>query len=256
MNIVDDNWVKQVVLEAGRIITGEADNIKISVKGTADFVTQTDCNVQNYIKESLQKRYPHIGFMGEEEGMNIAERTMQWILDPIDGTTNYIYGYRHSAISLALRKENEIILGFVYNPFTEEFFFAKKGEGAFLNGSKIQVNPTETLEASLVSVGTSPYYKDMADLVFEKIKKLYQKALDIRRTGSAALDLAYLACGRQDVYFEYRLKPWDYAAGSLLVKEAGGVVEGIGESSISYETMSDIAACTNGKLMEEVREII
>lgn len=120
----------------------------------------------------------------------------------------------------------------------------------------ICVNKVESLDAALVAVGTSPYYKEMAPEIFRKIEDIYSSSLDIRRTGSVALDLAYVACGRLDAYFEYRLQPWDYAAGNLIVMEAGGVVNSIHEAAVSYEQASDIVACTNKELMKEMLEIL
>lgn len=253
---IDDKKVRKIVSEAGEIARKEAKHCEVFTKGRADFVTQTDLNIQTFIKESLQEVYPDIGFKGEEEKNKICTNETRWILDPIDGTTNYIYNYNHSAISLALRNKDETVFGVIYNPFTEELFSAIRGEGAFLNDLPICVNKGESLDAALVAVGTSPYYKEMAPGIFRKIEDIYSRSLDIRRTGSAALDLAYVACGRLDAYFEYRLQPWDYAAGNLIVMEAGGVVNSIHESVISYEQPSDIVACTNKELMKEMLEIL
>lgn len=253
---VDDKKVKQIVLDAGEIARKEAKHCDVFTKGRADFVTQADLNIQAFIKESLQEEYPDIGFQGEEDGDDICADGIRWILDPIDGTTNYIYNYNHSAISLALRNGNETAFGVIYNPFTDEMFSAVHGEGAFLNDMPIHVNKAESLDNALVAVGTSPYYKEMAPEVFRKIEKIYSRSLDIRRGGSAALDLAYVACGRLDAYFEYRLKPWDYAAGNLIVMESGGVVSSISEDTVSYERASDIAACTNKELMKEMLLIL
>ena len=131
-----------------------------------------------------------------------------------------------------------------------------KGEGAFLNGSPIHVTDTETLDDALIAIGTSPYNKELASDIFRKIEKLYGRVLDIRRTGSSALDLAYVACGRLDAYFEYRLKPWDYAAGNIILSEAGGIIKGIGGSQISYEKASDVVAGANVKLIGEMLEVL
>lgn len=253
---VDDKKVKQIVWDAGDIARKEAKHCEIYTKGRADFVTQADLKIQAYIKEALREEYPDIGFQGEEDEDNSCTDGIRWILDPIDGTTNYIYNYNHSAISLALRNGNETAFGAIYNPFTDEMFLAVHGEGAFLNDMPIHVNKAESLDNALVAVGTSPYYKEMAPEVFRKIEKIYSRSLDIRRGGSAALDLAYVACGRLDAYFEYRLKPWDYAAGNLIVVESGGVVGSIEEDAISYEQASDIVACTNEELMKEMLLIL
>lgn len=253
---IDDKKVKQIVWDAGEMARKEAKHCEVFTKGRADFVTQTDLNIQAFVKESLREEYPDIEFQGEEDEDNSCADGIRWILDPIDGTTNYIYNYNHSAISLALRNGNETAFGAIYNPFTDEMFSAIHGEGAFLNGMPIHVNEVDALENALVAVGTSPYYKGLAPEIFRKMEKIYSRSLDIRRTGSAALDLAYVACGRQDAYFEYRLKPWDYAAGNLIVVEASGVVGSIEEDVISYEQASDIAACTNEELMKEMLLIL
>ena len=253
---VEENKVKQIVLDAWKTVNAALDSVTVFTKGRADFVTQTDINIQRYIKKSLYDLYPHMGFMGEEENTNVGAAGMQWILDPIDGTTNYIYHYNHSAISLGLKGENGILFGIIYNPFTGEMFSAMKGEGAFLNGSAIHVTDTGTLDDALIAIGTSPYHKELAPDIFRKIEKLYGRALDIRRTGSAALDLAYVACGRLDAYFEYRLKPWDYAAGDIILSEAGGIIKGIGGNPISYEKASDVVAGANEKLIGEMLEVL
>lgn len=252
---IDFNKIKQIVTMAGEIVITESGHARVFTKGRADFVTQTDLNVQNFIKNSLQEYYPQIGFIGEEEDINIEVENDQWILDPIDGTTNYMYGYHHSAISLALRHKDQIILGIVYNPFTRELFYAEKTKGAFLNDIPIHVNNTEKLEDALVAFGTSPYHKELSALIFRQAEQIFQTALDMRRTGSAALDLVYVACGRQDAYFEYKLKPWDYAAGLLILQEAGGVFVGIKEP-ISYKKSSDILACTNSVLLKKIKNIV
>ncbi len=254
--LIDEHKVKQIVLDAWKTVSVELDNVKVFTKGRADFVTQTDLNIQRYIKEALYEAYPQMGFMGEEENTNVGSDSVRWILDPIDGTTNYIYHYNHSAISLGLKGESGILFGVVYNPFTGELFSAMKGKGAFLNDSPIHVTDTETLDDALIAIGTSPYNKELAPDVFRKIEKLYGRVLDIRRTGSSALDLAYVACGRLDAYFEYRLKPWDYAAGDIILSEAGGVMRGIGGNQISYERASDVVAGANEKLIGEMLEVL
>lgn len=255
-HLINYDTVKQLVRQAGEIAVEEAANLTIYTKGRADFVTQADLKVQTFLKDSLYNLYPQIGFMGEEETNNIDITSPYWILDPIDGTTNYIYGYHHSAISLALKEDCGIVFGIVYNPFTNELFSAIYKEGSYLNNTPIKVSNTISLDSALVSVGTSPYHKEMAHNIFSKMELIYQRALDIRRTGSAALDLAYVACGRQDAYFEYELKPWDYAAGNLIVTEAGGVVQSIDSESISYVQPSSIVACSNKDLLKSIQEIL
>ncbi len=253
------NYIKieNIIRNVGEIMKFGISSSDIYVKGRADFVTQKDLEVQNYIFEELNKLYPDIGFIGEEEGINITnESGMQWILDPIDGTTNYIYGYNMSAVSLALKDKDKIVFGVVYNPFTNEMFKAIRGEGAYLNDKTIKVSNTDSLANALVAVGTSPYYKNLSVEVFDKIRRLFEKSLDIRRSGSAALDLAYVASGRQDAYFEYSLKPWDYAAGCLILEEAGGIVKDTDGKALNYEDIIGVVACCNQKIFDEVMNII
>ena len=249
--------IERIIRDAGDIMKSGISQNDIFTKGRADFVTQKDLEVQNYIFAELDKLYPNIGLIGEEEDKNISnESGMQWILDPIDGTTNYIYGYNMSAISLALKDNDKIIFGMVYNPFTNELFKAIKGEGAYLNDTPIKVANTDTLINALVAVGTSPYYKNLSVQVFDKMRRLFEESLDIRRSGSAALDLVYVACGRQDAYFEYKLKPWDYAAGCLILEEAGGIVKDTEGNWLSYSDVIGIIGCCNETIFNQVLDIV
>ncbi len=255
--MLDYEKIENVIRSAGCIMMEGITNEDIYIKGRADFVTEKDLAVQKFIFARLAELNPEVGFIGEEEGKNIVNTSgLQWILDPIDGTTNYIYGYNMSAISLALKEKNEIIFGIVYNPFTNEMFKAIKGKGAFLNDVPIKVGKVERLENALVAVGTSPYYKDMSKVVFENIRKIFEESLDIRRSGSAALDLAYVAAGRQDAYFEYNLKPWDYSAGCLILEEAGGVVTDTEGKKLRYEDVTGVLACCNEKVYGEIMDIL
>ena len=164
-----------------------------------------------------------------------------FIVDPIDGTTNFIKDYHASAISIALLDEGQVVIGVVYNPYLDEMFWAERGMGAFCNGERIHVSD-QPLENGLVLFGASPYDKQLWKRSFELAYAYFEKALDIRRSGSAALDLCSIAAGRAEVYFELQLSPWDYAAGSLIVEEAGGVVTGIDGEPIQFERPSSILA--------------
>lgn len=233
---------------------GSAQDIK--VKGLADFVTKVDLGVQEFLKPRLRELYPDVQFMSEEKDNSDVDFTGKvWVLDPIDGTTNLIHDYKMSAVSLALVDNGVPVLGIVYNPFSEEVFYAKKGMGAFLNGDKINVSGADTLLKSLISVGTSPYRKDLADENFNLIKRFFVAAEDIRRCGSAAMDLCYLACGRTDGFFEKNLKPWDYAAGIVILREAGGSCTDMNGNEPSYRIPSDICA-SNGKIQREMLDIL
>lgn len=198
---------------------------RITFKGDIDFATEADFAVQRQVQERLLALYPDIQFMGEEKdnsGIDFAGAV--WILDPVDGTTNLVHRFDHSAVSLALAVDSRLELGIVYNPYRDELFHAVRGGGAYLNGHPIHVGPAAQMREALICVGTAPYYHELADRNFERIKSIFLDCQDIRRLGSAALDLSYVACGRIDAYFEPNLKPWDYGAGALLVQEAGGCV--------------------------------
>lgn len=229
----------------------------ITTKGQADFVTKVDFAVQDFLKPRLKELYPEVQFMSEEKDnsdINMSGRV--WVLDPIDGTTNLIHDYRMSAVSLGMLENGIPVLGIVYNPFTEEMFYAEHGKGAYLNGKRIVVSSADRVESSLISVGTSPYYKQkLADKIFDIIKRLYMQSQDIRRCGSAALDLCYVAAGRIDGYFEYNLKPWDYTAGIVILREAGGFVTNTAGEEPDYDKPSDIVA-SNGRIHEQLCGII
>lgn len=228
----------------------------IEVKGLADFVTKVDTGIQEFLRPRLSELYPDVQFMSEEkDNSEIDFSGKVWVLDPIDGTTNLIHDFKMSAVALGLVDNGVPVLGIVYNPFTDELFSAKRREGAFLNGEPIRVTDAAKLSGSLVLVGTSPYRKDLADVNFDIIKRLYIASEDIRRCGSAELDLCYLACGRADGFFERNLKPWDYAAGTAILREAGGTVTDFNGDEPSYRIPSDILA-SNGKIHDAMQQII
>ena len=230
-----------------------ADHIK--VKGPADYVTQVDTNVQKFLSEKLYELAPQIQFLGEEEGLHAMSSDTFWILDPVDGTTNLIHDYQHSTVSLGLYEKGEIVMGVIYDPFREEVFYAEKGKGSFRNGEPIHAAQAETLGETIVAIGTAPYQKELAHENFQRFERIFMKCQDIRRTGSAAMDLAYVACGRIGGFFEARLQPWDFAAGMLLVEEAGGRITRFDGSAVNPVEPGGILA-TNGKLQEELRGLL
>ena len=230
-----------------------ADHIK--VKGPADYVTQVDTNVQKFLSEKLYELAPQIQFLGEEEGLHAMSSDTFWILDPVDGTTNLIHDYQLSTVSLGLYEKGEIVMGVIYDPFREEVFHAEKGKGSFRNGEPIHVASAGTLEETIIAIGTAPYQKELAHENFQRFERIFMKCQDIRRTGSAAMDLAYTACGRIGGFFEARLQPWDFAAGMLLVEEAGGKITRFDGSAVNPVEPGGILA-TNGKLHEEIRKLL
>lgn len=227
----------------------------VKVKGPADYVTQVDTDIQNFLRIGLNRLAPEIQFLGEEEGLHEMTADTYWILDPIDGTTNLIHDYRHSVVSLGLYDKGEITLGIVYDPFREDVYHAQKGKGSFLNGKPICVSGAETLGETIVSFGTAPYNRELAGKNFRCLEKVFEKTQDIRRTGSAALDLAYVACGRTGGFFEPLLSPWDFAAGMLLVTEAGGRVTDFAGAPLDFGKKGSVVA-TNGKVHEALRELL
>ena len=215
----------QAVLEAGELLADPAAVRSIRAKSETDYVTNVDLAVQKFLRERLAALAPDVQFMGEEQDNSALDLTRPcWILDPVDGTTNLIHQFQHSAISLALAEGGQIVFGVVYNPYTEECFTARRGGGAFRNGVSIQVSAVSRLADSLLSTGTVPGRRELADDAFRQMRALYDRCQDVRRTGCASLDLCWVACGRLDGYVELSLQPWDYAAGRLLVEEAGGRV--------------------------------
>lgn len=255
MEIEIQNIIKIVEDAAG--ILSQRDLIgDISVKGPADFVTEADKDIQQFIQAELLVQYPDIQFLGEEDSQKKVDfYGKMWVLDPVDGTTNLIHDYRSSAISLALFEAGKPVFGIIYQPYTKELFWAQKGKGAFLGTERISVSEAGSLSESIVNVGTSPYKKELADENFELIKKVFCKSQDIRRSGSAALDLAWIACGRSDAFFERNLKLWDFAAGWIIIEEAGGKVADFNGMEIRPVIAADIVAGTP-KVCEELLTLI
>ena len=246
----------ELIKETKKIALDRGSAHDVTVKGTADFVTKVDMGVQEFLRPALAELYPEVQFMSEEkDNSDIDFNGRVWVLDPIDGTTNLIHDYKMSAVSLGMVDNGVPVMGVVYNPFSDELFYAERGKGAFLNGEPIKVTDAGTLAQSLISVGTSPYRKELADKNFDIIKRLFIASEDIRRCGSAALDLCYTACGRIDGFFERNLKPWDYSAGIAILREAGGVVTDMDGNEPDYQAPSDIVA-SNGKIHDEMMRIL
>ena len=214
----------QIAQEAGAFFRRDELTNVISKEGHANYVTNIDCKVQEFLERKLLQLLPGSEFIGEEKENHALTDALTWIVDPLDGTTNMIHDYRMSAVSIALCRDKKPVTGVIWQPFTQELFYAEAGRGAFLNDRPIHVSDTPFRNA-LAAVGTAPYYEELEDTGMKLASEFLHQCADIRRSGSAALDLAYLACGRHDIFFELRLKPWDYAAGSLIVREAGGLVQ-------------------------------
>lgn len=254
---IDMDQIVAFIHAADRIIFDEAAIMDVKVKGEADYVTKVDLAVQDYLQRELGRLYPEIDFMAEEQEHFVAdEKKACWILDPIDGTTNLIYHYQQSAVSLGLYEQGRITVGIVYNPFTKETFTAAEGKGAYLNGKRIHVSLCESLKDALISYGSTPYEKECVHKLFMLYEKLFLSCADFRRNGSAALDLCYVACGRLEAYLEKNLKPWDYVAGSLILTEAGGSIGTWKEEGVPTFLKNNDILATNGMLEQEIRKVL
>ncbi|MEJ2403753.1 MAG: inositol monophosphatase family protein [Candidatus Thiodiazotropha sp.] len=229
--------------EAGRIITrsfDRLDRLTIADKGNNDFVTEVDRNAEAAIIDVLRSKYPHHAILAEESGQHQGDE-YQWVIDPLDGTTNYLHGFPQFAVSIALKVKGRLEAGVVYDPVHEEMFTASRGDGALLNDRKIRVSPRKGLNGALL--GTGIPYRDFRyiDNYLGMMRDLLKDSAGVRRPGSAALDFAYLAAGRIDGFWELGLSEWDFAAGALLVREAGGLVTDIGGGERFLETGNVLA---------------
>ena len=212
-----------IARQAGEAFLGRQLTSIDSKEGHANYVTNIDRKVEAYLEEALVRLLPGSQMIGEEKDNQALTGAPTWIVDPLDGTTNLIHDYRMSAVSIALCEGGQPTVGLIWQPYAREMFYAETGRGAFLNGKPIHVSDTP-FERALAAFGTAPYYEELEKPSLDTALDFLHACADIRRCGSAAIDLAYLACGRHDVFFEFRLKPWDYAAGSLIVQEAGGLI--------------------------------
>lgn len=240
--------IADVVRECGKIMTDavRTANMTEEKEGRANFVTVYDKKVQNVLEEKLLEILPGAVFIGEENETRVSTQMgFVFIADPIDGTTNFIKDYHMSAISVGLLRDGEKYIGVVYNPYLDEMFVAQRAKGAFLNGKPIHVS-RKPLSEGIVLFGTSPYYETLSKKSFQLAYAYFRRALDVRRSGSAALDLCAVAAGRAELFFELRLSPWDYAAGALIVEEAGGVVVTMEGRAVTFDAPCSVFA-SNGR---------
>ena len=247
----------KIVKEADSIFFNEGYRLDVHVKGDSDFVTKADLEVSEYIKSRLKEEYPHVEFISEEdyESLDFDPARDYWILDPIDGTTNFMHKMPFCCLSLALWSKGESVLGVIYSPYSGELFSAEKGKGAFLNGEPIHVSSHARLSDCVGLLEFNAYYKNEAEQALDHAKRIYLACQDIRTFGSAALEFAYVACGRADVYLGRYLKPWDFAAGICIVSEAGGVVTGI-DKEIDVTKLKQHVICTNSAAQEAFLELL
>ncbi len=222
------NIAVRAARQAGQIILramDRLDELKVEEKSRNDFVSNIDKEAESVIVEALHKTYPDHGILGEEHGQSFESEEFTWIIDPLDGTTNFLQGIPHFCISIALQKGRQLEHGVIYDPVRNETFVASRGYGAHLNGKRIRVSQRSKLEEMVLNTGIPPAAVGRhLDAYMDMLKTFTANCRAIRRAGSAALDLAYVAAGRADGFWEIGLSPWDIAAGALLVREAGGFV--------------------------------
>jgi len=232
---------------------GEIEKLQTSVKGPGDFVTMTDKKVEKILIEELQKARPDYSILSEEIGeiKNDNSKDFKWIIDPIDGTSNFLHGIPHFAISLALENKKEIICGIVFDPIKNELFSAEKGNGSYLNNQRMRVSARKKLKDCLIVTGGPRQNHQNKEICMEEYKKFSSKVLiPIRKMGSASLDMAYVAAGRCDGFWQRNLNYWDVAAGILLIKEAGGYVTDFHGKDKYVENKTILA--TNSRINEEM----
>jgi myo-inositol-1(or 4)-monophosphatase len=199
-------------------------DLKVEVKARNDYVSEVDREAESLIIEELLKAYPGHGIVAEESGVIETDDEYRWIIDPLDGTTNYLHGFPHYAVSIACEHRGRLSHGVIYDPFKQELFAASRGDGATLNNRRIRVNNLKTVKGALLATGFPFKNPDNLDEFLKLFNAFFSSVSDIRRAGSAALDMAYVAAGRLDGYWESGLNSWDLAAGALIVREAGGLV--------------------------------
>ena len=221
------NMMVRAAEEAAKLLRrdfGDIGHLQVSKKGPADFVSKADTAAEAVIRRILDQAKPEAGFWGEESGASGDQSTSRWIVDPLDGTTNFLHGMPHWGISLALEDQGQISHALVYDVLRDELFWAEQGVGAFLGGKRLKVTGRESLAQALLVAGLPHLGRPVHPRAWDQVRRLSALSAGVRRSGSAALDLAYVAAGRFDAYWEASLNPWDVAAGLLLCREAGAVV--------------------------------
>ena len=252
------NLIIKACMKASRALIrdfGEIEKLQVSTKGPGDFVTSADRRTEKILIEELQKAHPDYGIISEEAGLiNKSNINNRWIVDPIDGTMNFMNGIPQFAISVGYEEENEIKCGVIFNPIMNEMFCAEKGNGAFLNNSRIRVSNKKKIKDALIVTGGPKSMSKIKEKIFSEYINVSKNVSNVRKFGSAALDMAYVACGRFDGYWQRELNYWDIAAGIIILKEAGGFVDFF-EQDDSSPLKRNILA-TNSNIHNELKELI
>jgi myo-inositol-1(or 4)-monophosphatase len=234
---------------------GEVEQLQVSLKGPGDFVSAADMRAEKIIHEELSKARPNFGFLMEEQGeIKGSDGEFRWIIDPLDGTTNFLHGLPHWAISIALEQRGEIVAGIIYDPIKDEMFRAEKGSGAFMKNKRLRVSGRKDMALSVIAAGAPALNRNDHGTYLSQLAALLKSVAGVRRYGAASLDLAYVAAGRYDGYWEDDLKPWDVAAGILIVREAGGFAGTLsGQGNPVYD--GDLLAANQG-ILDPLRTIL
>ena len=252
------NLITRACMKASRSLIrdfGEIENLQVSSKGPGDFVTSADKKTEKILIDELQKAHPDYGIITEETGIINASNTKnRWVIDPIDGTFNFMNGIPQFAISIGYEEDNEIKCGVVFNPIMNEMFCAEKGNGAYLNNTRIRVSNKKKIKDALIATGGPKGESKIKDKIFSEYINVSNNVSNVRKFGSAALDVAYVACGRFDGYWQRELNYWDIAAGIIILKEAGGFVDFFEEDKNKPLKKNIIAS--NSFIHEELRELI
>lgn len=244
---------KDLAYAAGKILRDKLDeDFNVEYKGEIDLVTDADKAAEHLLVSAITKAFPQHAILAEEGGkLGNADSDYLWVIDPLDGTTNFAHGVPYFSVSIALLEQSKPIIGVVYNPISDEMFAAEQGYGAWLNDRQIRVSKTDSLQKSLLCTGF-PYDMHQPNNNIDNFSRLVTKTQGVLRLGSAALDLCYVACGRIDGFWEMDLKPWDMAAGALIVHEAGGLVTGI--SQPEFEIAKGEILVSNGLIHQAMLE--
>jgi len=252
------NVMIKVCRRAAKILIrdfGEIENLQVSLKGPGNFVTASDKKVEKIIIEELQKARPTYSILSEEAGKINNDESFKWIIDPIDGTANFLHGIPHFAISIGLEHDGEIICGIIYDPIKDEMFIAEKGNGAYVNNKRMRVSSRSKLENCIICTGGPKKDSKDRESTLEEYKKFSSRVfIPIRKLGSASLDMAYVAAGRYDGYWQKDLNYWDIAAGIVLVKESGGFVSDFNGNNQYIKNKTILV--TNSKINKEMMEVL
>lgn len=252
------NVMIQAARKAGRSLVKdfrEVENLQVSSKGAGDFVSRADIAAENIVRGMLREARPNYGWLGEESGGEDGkDPTRRWIVDPLDGTTNFLHGLPHWAVSIALEHKGEIVAGVIFDAAKDEMYFAEKGQGAWLNESRLRVSDRRRMSDAVFATGLPFGTRGEMPETLRDLARLMPATAGVRRFGAAALDLAYVAAGRFEGYWERGLYEWDMAAGVLLVREAGGLVQGLRPNSDPLASGSVI--CANEPIFDSFAKII